>query len=174
MAETHAELVQRAARWLTHTRKSVVVVTECSAFCANLSPDALGWTARGTSTLIECKTSVSDFYRDRSKPSHRSGRLVGRERFYLTPRCEHGFLRSVAACPECDKPTYQYKARGITSEEMAAAVLAEGTITGAARALQISILTIYKRAESCEVLHAALESRPTYQAKTARRQVTSA
>jgi hypothetical protein len=86
VSESHAELIQRAGRWLTHTRKSVVVVTECTAFCASLTPDALGWTARGESTLIECKTSVSDFYRDRSKPSHRSGRLVGRERFYLTPR----------------------------------------------------------------------------------------
>jgi len=86
VAETHAALVQRAARWLAKTRKSVVVVTECSAFCANLVPDALGWTARGASTLVECKTSISDFYADRGKPSHRSGRLVGRERYYLTPR----------------------------------------------------------------------------------------
>jgi hypothetical protein len=88
-------------------------------------------------------------------------------------RCAHGFLRSVAACPEC-RPPYQYKARGITSEEMAAAVLAEGTITGAARALQISFLTIYKRAETCKALRDALERRPTYQAKTARRQVAGA
>jgi hypothetical protein len=57
---------------------------------------------------------------------------------------------------------------------MAAAVLAEGTITGAARALQISFLTIYKRAETCKALRDALERRPTYQAKTARRQVAGA
>jgi hypothetical protein len=82
---THADLVTRAARWLASTRRCVVVLTECGSFCTNQIPDALGWTARGEAISVECKTSVSDFYADRQKPSHRSNKVLGQLRYYLVP-----------------------------------------------------------------------------------------
>jgi hypothetical protein len=60
---THAEVVERAARWLR--AKYPVVMTELVAASAEI-PDALGIdTIR--STLVECKVSRADFRRDRDK-----------------------------------------------------------------------------------------------------------
>jgi hypothetical protein len=82
---THAELVTRAARWLSGSRKCVTVLTECSAQVLEEAPDAIGWTCRGHSVLVECKTSVSDFYADRTKPSRRRPEfMMGAQRYYLT------------------------------------------------------------------------------------------
>jgi hypothetical protein len=80
---THDELVARAVRWLS--KRCVVVLSECSAYCSNIIPDAIGWTARGNSILIECKVSVGDFYADRHKPGAQAGHRIGAERFYMTP-----------------------------------------------------------------------------------------
>ena len=89
---THAELVERAARWLAGTRQCALVVKERSAWCLNEAPDAMGWQPRGHSILVECKTSVADFYADRRKPSRREPALgLGRERWYFTePGLLHG------------------------------------------------------------------------------------
>lgn len=81
---THAELVTRAARWLSNTVGCAVVLTEHGSYCGE-TPDAIGWKSH-TSYLVECKASVSDFYADRSKPFRRDfERGAGDFRFYLTP-----------------------------------------------------------------------------------------
>jgi hypothetical protein len=49
-------------------------------------PDAIGWNARGFSTLVECKVSRSDFQRDTKKPFRaRPGMGMGYQRYYFTP-----------------------------------------------------------------------------------------
>jgi len=48
------------------------------------TPDAIGWKF-GRSTLVECKVSRSDFARDRRKNVHMVGRVMGWERWYMTP-----------------------------------------------------------------------------------------
>lgn len=86
MSATHADLVARAARWLANTRRCSVVATERNCWVAGEAPDAIGWTWRGHSVLVECKTSVADFYADQRKPGRRAGTLgMGRERYYFTP-----------------------------------------------------------------------------------------
>lgn len=65
---THEELCERARRWLAGTRRCEPVFSN-AASCDEI-PDAIGWSShygwRG-STVVECKTSVSDFYADRRK-----------------------------------------------------------------------------------------------------------
>ena len=84
---THAELVSLAARFCRGYCKCRVVATELRTFFAQEEPDVIGWAcATGTSVVIECKTSRSDFRADAKKPHriHRSmamGNLV----WYATP-----------------------------------------------------------------------------------------
>lgn len=64
----HAELCKRATRWLRGTRRCNPVYSN-NASCGEV-PDAIGWSsAHGWygSTVIECKTSVNDFYADQKK-----------------------------------------------------------------------------------------------------------
>jgi len=65
---THGELCQRALRWLYGTRRCQPVFGNVAS-CDEI-PDAIGWASsfrwRG-STVVECKTSVSDFYADKKK-----------------------------------------------------------------------------------------------------------
>lgn len=64
----HAELCLRAIRWLRGTRRCNPVYS-LNASCAEI-PDAIGWSSTYSwygSTVIECKTSLSDFYADRKK-----------------------------------------------------------------------------------------------------------
>lgn len=106
MAEiTHADLVQRAARWL---RNSAVVdggydnpktgrPWRCAARCAIVFtdhasssrefPDAIGWFAGGSgSIVIEAKATKSDFRADGRKSFRRAQhRGTGAYRYYLTP-----------------------------------------------------------------------------------------
>lgn len=80
---SHAELVERAARWLQGSQRCVFVVTEIGR--TGECPDAIGWTPNGHSILVECKASRGDFYADRSKPWRRhpdSG--IGCTRYYMT------------------------------------------------------------------------------------------
>lgn len=96
---THDQLVLRAVRWLRTIWKCPAVFAEI-ATAAHSIPDALGFNGRHRahmvgetykypmtidSILIECKTSRSDWRRDRLKPSHRGDHLMGRVRYYLTP-----------------------------------------------------------------------------------------
>lgn len=79
---THSELVDRAVRWLRGTRGCRIVFAEL-ATAAPVTPDAIGWNY--ACELVECKTSRSDFHRDKRKPSHRAAQLPGRLRWYMTP-----------------------------------------------------------------------------------------
>ena len=85
---THAQLVERAARWLKNTRRCGVVLTEFHSWSQE-TPDAIGWTGGcHNSILVECKTSRSDFYADKKKPGRRGLRAragMGRERYYMAP-----------------------------------------------------------------------------------------
>jgi hypothetical protein len=85
---THAELVERAGRWLRNTRRCGVVLTEFTCWDLEI-PDAIGWLHGGKwSILVECKCSTSDFYSDKRKKGRgldmRAG--VGRERYYMAER----------------------------------------------------------------------------------------
>lgn len=84
MGDAHAALVELAARWLRSTRKCALVATERNCQKAGESPDAIGWLPGGHSILVECKTTIGDFYADRRKPSRLGAPAMGRERWYLT------------------------------------------------------------------------------------------
>ena len=86
---THAELVERAKRWLWG-QQCGVVITELVTGCRE-TPDAIGWNARG-SILVECKTSSSDFYTDKRKPFRAMPEQgMGNLRYFMAPK---GVLRA--------------------------------------------------------------------------------
>ena len=81
---THAQLVERAVRWLRWYRCGVVLSEQ--ACVSGEMPDAIGWKRANHSVLVECKVTRADFLADgaklfRQKPEQG----VGCERFYLTP-----------------------------------------------------------------------------------------
>ena len=84
---SHDLLVLRAGEWLRGHKnrcKAVALERRSRARCV---PDALGWDYHGASTLVECKTSRSDFFSDQKKP-HRAMEdhlCVGNYRYYMTP-----------------------------------------------------------------------------------------
>ncbi len=81
---THAQLVERAVRWLRWYRCGVVLSEQ--ACVSGEMPDAIGWKRANHSVLVECKVSRADFLADRAKPfRQKPEKGVGSERFYLTP-----------------------------------------------------------------------------------------
>lgn len=80
---THDELVARAVHWLKGTKKCIAILAEVRSGTVEI-PDAIGWTFRSYSTLVECKVSRSDFYADKWKSFRRFGGL-GDYRYYMTP-----------------------------------------------------------------------------------------
>ena len=83
---THQELVQRAAAWLRGTMKCKPVLCELNCWSTSEAPDVFGVNSKG-SIVVECKTSVSDFYADLRKPFRaRPEDGMGRLRFYFTPK----------------------------------------------------------------------------------------
>jgi hypothetical protein len=81
---THAQLVERAVRWLRSYRCGVVLSEQ--ACVSGEMPDAIGWKRANHSVLVECKVTRADFLADRGKPfRQKSEQGVGCERFYLTP-----------------------------------------------------------------------------------------
>ena len=76
---THDDLVARAVRWLRGTKKCKSVLGDRESVCWSVSEqaDAIGWTAH-ESFLVECKTSLSDFYADRRKPFRKNPKDNGR------------------------------------------------------------------------------------------------
>lgn len=92
--KTHNELCLRAVQWLRGTRRCNPVYS-LNASCAEI-PDAIGWSStygwRG-STVIECKTSIADFYADQRKRFRWGLKTevsrMGDYRFYL---CEPGII----------------------------------------------------------------------------------
>src|SRR5690348_6553554 len=64
----HEALCVRAERWLSGTRRCEPVFSNCAS-CGEI-PDAIGWSSsykQEGSTVVECKTSRSDFYADQAK-----------------------------------------------------------------------------------------------------------
>jgi hypothetical protein len=81
---THAQLVERAVRWLRAYRCGVVLSEQ--ACVSGEMPDAIGWKRANHSVLVECKVTRADFLADRGKPCRsKPEHGVGGERFYLTP-----------------------------------------------------------------------------------------
>jgi hypothetical protein len=81
---THAQLVDRAVRWLRSYRCGVVLSEQ--ACVSGEMPDALGWKQACHSVLVECKVTRADFLADRAKSFRtKPDKGVGSERFYLTP-----------------------------------------------------------------------------------------
>jgi hypothetical protein len=81
---THAQLVERAVRWLRWYRCGVVLSEQ--ACVSGEMPDAIGWKQACHSVLVECKATRADFLADRAKPFRQKPQKgVGSERFYLTP-----------------------------------------------------------------------------------------
>ncbi|HTW59636.1 MAG TPA: hypothetical protein VMD99_16025 [Terriglobales bacterium] len=79
---THAQLVQRAVRWLRGYRCGVVLSEQACA--SGEMPDAIGWKQACHSVLVECKVTRADFLADRDKPfRQKPEKGVGSERFYL-------------------------------------------------------------------------------------------
>lgn len=95
MKMTHAELCDRAEKWLWNTVFCSVVLVEFTALC-NEIPDAIGWKS-GRSYLVECKASRDDFLSDKNK-WHRQhpSKGMGSRRYYM---CEPGVIK-VADLPE--------------------------------------------------------------------------
>jgi|ERR1700728_4763205 hypothetical protein len=86
---THAQLVEKAVRWLRGYRCGVVLSEQ--ACVSGEMPDAIGWKRACHSVLVECKLTRSDFLADRAKPFRlKPEQGVGCERFYLAPA---GLLR---------------------------------------------------------------------------------
>ena len=81
---THAQLVEKAVRWLRSSRCGVLLSEQ--ACVSGEMPDAIGWKRANHSVLVECKVTRADFLADRAKPFRsKPERGVGCERFYLTP-----------------------------------------------------------------------------------------
>lgn len=81
---THAQLVEKAIRWLRRYRCSVVLSEQ--ACVSGEMPDAIGWKQASHSVLVECKVTRADFLADRAKPfRQKPEKGVGSERFYLSP-----------------------------------------------------------------------------------------
>lgn len=84
MYMTHAQLVEKAVRWLRSYRCGVVLSEQ--ACVSGEMPDAIGWKRANHSVLVECKVSRADFLADRGKPFRQKAEQgVGCERFYFTP-----------------------------------------------------------------------------------------
>lgn len=79
---THAQLVEKAVRWLRSYRCGVVLSEQ--ACTSGEMPDAIGWKKACHSVMVECKVTRADFMVDREKPwRQKPERGVGSERFYL-------------------------------------------------------------------------------------------
>lgn len=78
---THEQLIERAIRWLRGTQRCKLVASEPGV--DGEKPDAIGWTFRCGSHLVECKTSRDDFHSDKRKRWRRQ-RGLGLFRWYLT------------------------------------------------------------------------------------------
>ncbi len=84
---THSELVERGAKWLAKNSnpcyRSPVVLTEFRSYAKEI-PDVIGMN-HNHSTVIECKTSLSDFKADLRKSYRNHPESLGNWRFYLCP-----------------------------------------------------------------------------------------
>ena len=119
---THAQLVEKAVRWLRRYRCGVVLSEQ--ACVSGEMPDAIGWKRACHSVLVECKVTRSDFLADRSKPFRlKPEQGVGCERFYLAPA---GLIR----CDELPKGWGLLECRGGRIEVVAQSVKNLRSATG--------------------------------------------
>ncbi len=86
---THADLVERARRWLLKATPSrgacSVVLTEIGTSGVGEIPDAVGWWGAG-SYLVECKATVEDWRADAKKVfRNNTWKGVGLFRYFLVP-----------------------------------------------------------------------------------------
>ncbi|MEH6483081.1 MAG: adenylosuccinate synthase [Pseudomonas sp.] len=89
---THNDLCMIAVKWLKRTNGAGgpgchVAVSECRSGWSGEIPDAIGFRAAGHndgSTVVECKTSRSDFLADKKKP-HRLDGGLGNWRYFMAP-----------------------------------------------------------------------------------------
>jgi hypothetical protein len=80
---THAELIERAAKWLKNSKHCKIVLKEIVS--GYETADAIGFTLQN-SYLVECKTSINDFYADQKKHFRREPEYgMGVCRYYLCP-----------------------------------------------------------------------------------------
>ena len=81
---THAQMVEKAVRWLRSYRCGVVLSEQACA--SGEMPDAIGWKQACHSVLVECKVTRADFLADRAKPfRQKPEKGVGNERYYFAP-----------------------------------------------------------------------------------------
>ncbi len=81
---THAELVQRAVKWLLGAGGCSIAFSEFSTSAIEI-PDAIGFRSKW-SIVIECKVSRSDFISEKNKPVRRIPKLaMGQSRYYMVP-----------------------------------------------------------------------------------------
>ncbi|WP_431276212.1 hypothetical protein ACQ858_08155 [Variovorax ureilyticus] len=83
---THKEAVKRISAWLNNTKGMAIVMAELVVTASTETPDAIGWSGRGESILVECKVSRSDFHADKNKVFRRDEDLgVGTQRYFAAP-----------------------------------------------------------------------------------------
>lgn len=83
----HATLVKKAVMWLGSSAGCTACGSEFTSWGCAESPDAIGWDYLGNCTVIECKTSRSDFLADKKKlfrSGHQSG--LGKYRYFMVPQ----------------------------------------------------------------------------------------
>lgn len=79
---THQELVSRAMHWTNKTLKMPVVLYDQDY--GHEKPDVIGFSGWKCS-VIECKRTRSDFFRDQDKPHVKWKISIGDTRWYFTP-----------------------------------------------------------------------------------------
>lgn len=84
---THDELVQRAAKWLKGRGDCSIVFAELTCQTRHgETPDAIGFSLNGSSTLVECKATRSDFLSDKKKSfRYYPDWGMGSKRYYMCP-----------------------------------------------------------------------------------------
>lgn len=83
---SHKELVEQAGLWLRNCSKTHTVVITELVTSGTETPDAIGFSAQGGTTLIECKASRADFQADKKKHFRRYPENgMGDHRYFMAP-----------------------------------------------------------------------------------------
>ena len=84
---THKQLVDAAYQWVLKRTSCGMAFKDFYTNCCNGErPDVIGFQSWGTSVLVECKASRSDFLSDRKKSFRANPQLgMGTYRFYCCP-----------------------------------------------------------------------------------------
>lgn len=90
---THSDLIEIGRKWLSRPWRTASIEGHgaCSVILTDITtsnpetPDVIGWSGNKC-TLIECKTSISDFRADLKKPFRvYPEQGLGHKRYYLAP-----------------------------------------------------------------------------------------